>query len=206
MSQVIIGIDCGLSGGITILCEKSLPIVYKMPVKKAVINKKNKNIYDIESILGIFKEYADKNVLFMIEKQGVRMGEGSVSAMTIGVNYGQLLGMGHALGFKVVIITPQKWKKHFPELITENMLQIKAEIKELKILSKTLEEKEEKKENKKTIDKLNRHFKAEAKTSARELVSSLYPSQAHKYVKKNTDGMAESVLIALYGNDNQESL
>ncbi|HUS48611.1 MAG TPA: hypothetical protein VMZ91_00460 [Candidatus Paceibacterota bacterium] len=225
---VVIAIDPGLTGGISVLDKNKEMIVCKMPVKPIVVNKKKKNTYDMVEIIKLFSSYKDKKVLFFIEKQGVRRGEGSVSAMTIGKNYGQLLGAAYAFNFDVVEVTPQKWKKQFPELVTQGIIDKKAEIKELRIsfkeeleklvvLGKTLKDKGLKKQNKeqikilekeskKQIDKINRQVKAEAKTNARELVMHLYPKMADKFVKKNTDGLSESVLIALYGKENQNEL
>ena len=62
------------------------------------------------------------------------------------------------------------------------------------------------KEYKKQIDKLGRQVKAEAKTLARHLASDFYPELSDNFVKKNSDGVAESLLIALYGRDNQVEL
>lgn len=204
--QTIMGIDVGLSGGISILDGRKAPIIQKMPVKKIVVNKKPKNTYDMTKIVGIFKEYKDKKVLFCIEKQGVRPKERAVASMTAGKGFGQLLGMACALDFNIVEVTPQAWKKQFPELITDEMMVIKAEMKELRLFGKTLEDKDLKKENDKYIEKLGRNFKSLAKTEARKLVSIKYPAIADKFQKKNTDGMAESLLIALYGRENQNGL
>ena len=82
MANVIIGIDVGLTGGISILIGNKTPVVYRIPVKKIVVNKKNKNTYDMPSIVNILKKYKDDSVIFCIERQSVRPGEGAVSAMT----------------------------------------------------------------------------------------------------------------------------
>ncbi len=196
---VVIGIDCGLKGGISILINNKSPLIYRIPLKKIIVNKKNKNTYDMVEIINIFKKYKNKKVLFVIERQQVRRGEGSVSAMTIGKNYGQLLGVAYALEFKVIEVTPQSWKKCFTELITAEMTDIKVRMKELRLIGKKLKGKEEKNENKKQVDKMGRKFKSLAKTEARTLVSKLYPAQSDKFVRVDSDGMAESVLISLYG-------
>jgi len=206
-NSVIIGIDVGLTGGISIFEDNdSLPLVYKMPVKKITVNKKNKNVYDMVSIVDILDKYKNKDVLYFIEKQGVRPGEGAVSAMTIGKGFGQLLGAAYAFKFKIIEVTPQSWKKHFPELITDDMLEIKGEMKILRALAKELKDKESKKENKKQVDKLGREFKSLAKTEARKLVSKIYPELAHLFEKKNSDGLAESLLIAIFGKSTQNEL
>lgn len=203
MAHIIIGVDPGLKGGISILDGKKAPLVYRPPVKKIIVNKKNKNTYDMIKIVDIFKQYRDQEVLFYIEKQSVRRGEGAVSAMTIGKGFGQLIGAAYALGFNVTEITPQVWKKQFPELITDEMKEIKVEMKELGVLGKTLKDKDLEKGNKKQIDKLGRLFKKNAKTNARALVSEKYPTIADLFKRVDSDGMAESLLIALYGRKNE---
>ena len=227
MNTIVIGIDPGLTGGISILDDGALS-VYKMPVRPIVVNKKKKNTYDMVEIIKLFSSYRSKQVLFIIEKQNVRPKEGGVSAMTIGKNYGQLLGAAFAFCFDVVEIASQKWKKHFPELISKGIIDKKEEIKKLKSLlkeelgkleeiGKTLKDKKAKKLNKEQIkrlskesiketDKLARQVKAEAKTNARELAAKLYPKIADRFEKKNTDGVAESVLIALYANANYDKM
>ena len=86
------------------------------------------------------------------------------------------------------------------------MRDIKVEMKELRIYGKTLKDKKQKKLNKKEIDKLGRQFKSLAKTEARELVSRLYPGLSDRLIKKNTDGLAESLLLAVYARDNYSML
>jgi len=103
-------------------------------------------------------------------------------------------------------VTPQRWKKEFPELTTSVMVAKKAEAKELRAYGKTLKEKAPKEQNKKDVDKLNRQVKAEAKTAARELVSGKYPKLSDMLKKKNADGVAESLLIALFARNKQDEL
>jgi hypothetical protein len=202
---LIIGIDPGVTGAITIL-EGKLPKIYKIPVNKVVINKKNRKAYDLDAIVNILKPYSDKNVLCVIETQGTRQGEGGISAFTTGKGFGSLLGIATALGFKVVEIRSQKWKKNYLELEGNGIKEIREEIRKIKDLNKTIEDKEQKKSNEKHIEKLGRRLKAQAKTNARLLCTSLYPKIADNFVKVGQDGLAESLLIALYGKENQGEL
>ena len=204
--NVTTSIDPGLSGAISILEGDKEPLIYRIPLKKIIVNKKNKNTYDMVKIIDIFKEYKNKKILFVIEKQNVRQGEGAVSAMTIGKNYGQLLGVAYALNFTVIEVTPQRWKKHFPELINDYIREKKEEAKKLRNLGKLLKDKEEKKQNKKQVDKINRQVKVEAKKNARELASKLYSTLKDMFIKTNTDGLAESLLIGIFGKENQNEL
>ncbi len=201
-------IDPGFQGGISIITENDSenPIIYRMPVikiTKMVKGKKRiKQFYDLLEIRKIFKKYLNKKSILMVEKVAPHVGEGSVSSFSFGRGYGNLEGIIVGLFEKPPIeVSSQTWKKYFPELITDEMRKIKIEMKELRIIDKTLKEKGAKNANKKQIDKLGRQFKSLAKTEARELVSKLYPSISDKFIKKNSDGMAESLLIALYGRN-----
>lgn len=201
-----IGIDVGLSGGISVLDDNDELLIYKMPIMKKIVNKKEKNTYNMLEIIKIFKQYKDKNILFCIEKQGVRPGEGSVSAMTIGKGFGQLLGAAYAFEFDVIEVLPTSWKKYYPELSTDGISDKKSIIKQMKDKSKTLKDKALKKANNKEIDKINRAIKSEAKGAAIELVKVLYPQIRDALKHKNSDGVAESVLIAKYGRDKKDEL
>jgi len=204
--EVIIGVDPGVVGGISIIYKNGVIDINRIPVKKVVVNKKNKKTYDLVGISEIFEPFINKKVLFVQEKVSSHPGEGSVSAFNFGRSSGYTIGMAHALGFEVVEVTPQAWKKHFPELVTQEILVKKEEIKKLRVLSKTLKDKPSQKLNKKEIDKLNRQIKTLAKEEARSLASSLYPQSAGEFKQKNSDGIAESLLISLYGRDNQNEL
>ena len=213
MAISVCGIDPGYTGGLSIFLENSLdaPLVYKMPVIKTVkkVNgkKKTKQNYDLLEIRRIFKKNLNKNTIFAVEKVSSMPREGSVSSFNFGFGCGSLEGLIIGLfDKKPLLVTPQKWKKEFPELITDEMLIIKAEMKELRLVDKTLKDKKTKKENKKHIDKLGRQFKSLAKTEARKLVSKLYPGLSGRLIKKNTDGLAESLLLAVYARDNYSML
>ncbi len=228
---IIISSDPGIYGGICILQKNKIPIVYKMPIKETIINKKKKKVYDLIEISKIFRSYTNKKVKYIQESVHSQRGEGSSSSFGFGKSAGSTIGMAYALEFEVIEVSPQKWKKDFPELITDSIKEKKEEIKklrsiskilekkieELKLNSKTIKEKEEKKknnkerniinnrikDNKKQIDKINRQIKKDAKEAARKLVSKKYPQLKDLFLKKNTDGMAESVLIALYGKKHE---
>jgi len=206
MDKVIISIDPGLKGGISVLDGDKVPTVYKMPVKPVIVNKKKKNTYDMVEIVKIFSSHKDKKVLFFIEKQMGLGRESAVSTMTIGKNYGLLLGVAYALDFEIEEISSQKWKKHFPGLITDGMKSIKLEMKDLRVFGKTLKDKAAEKLNKKKIDKLGRNFKYLAKAEARYLASIKYPEISDRFKLVSSDGLAESLLIALYGRDKQNEL
>jgi hypothetical protein len=232
--KIIIGCDPGVTGAISILKGSKIPLIYKIPVKKVVVNKKTKNIYDEDAIVVLLEPYIGKDVFFIQELVGSMPGQGSVSTFGFGRSSGLTIGMAKMAKFEVAEVSPQKWKKYFPALTTESILLkkkeikelrlsgniIKAQINELKETYKTLKEKEAKKSNrkqrellkkqgdvlKKDIEKLNRRIKVEGKAAARDHVSMLYPELADNFVNVNSDGLAESLLIALFGKEQYNEL
>ena len=206
--DVFIGLDPGVVGGISILEQyaKYSIIINRVPVKNIVVNNKKKKTYDLDEFYNILSKFSGKKVLFIQEKVASRPGEGSVSSFNFGKSCGSTLGMAIAFGFKVIEVSPSTWKKDFSQLNNANINGMKEETKILRALAKTLKDKDLKNENKKQIEKLNRQIKIEAKSQARSLASSLYPEFSDFFKQKNSDGMAESLLIAIYGRNNQNEL
>lgn len=203
--DVFIGLDPGVVGGISIICNDKV-VIERLPVKSIVVNHKKKKTYDLDEFYNILSKFAGKKVLFIQEKVASRPGEGSVSSFNFGKSCGSTLGMAIAFGFKVVEISPATWKKCFSDLNNTDINNMKEETKKLRSISKTLKDKDLKNENNKRIKKLNRQIKIEAKNAARALVSLLHPEFSDYFKQKNSDGMAESLLIALYGRKNQNEL
>jgi len=206
-NKLWVGIDNGLSGGITVIDGNQI-FVYRMPTVSKVVNKKNKKTYDLDAILAIFMPFFEnkREVVFGIETISLRQGEGAVSAMTIGANFGKLIGIAKAYGFEIFEIRPQRWKKGFSELESAEIVQLREQLKSIKEVGKTIKDVDAKKENKKEAEKLARQIKEQAKDGARLLVSKLYPNLADNFEKKNSDGVAESLLICRFLKDNYDEL
>lgn len=203
--DIYIGIDNGINGGISII-ENDIIKVFRIPVIKKIVNKKEKKTYDLTKLVDIFKPFCGKKVLFAIESISIRPGEGGVSACTIGAGFGKLIGIAAAFNFNIEEIHPLTWKKHFPELKSSEIVEFKKQIKELKEKAKTIKEKGAKEENKRLIEKLGREVKSNAKAGARLLAAKLYPYLDGEFKQINSDGKAESVLIAKYAQDNYDKL
>ena len=204
--DMVVGLDPGVTGGITIVYKNGKVNIYRIPVKTVTVNKKTKKEYDLKGVVALLKPLDGKKVLFVQERVSSMPGEGSVSAFSFGRSAGSTVGIAYALEFDVIEVGSAMWKKHFPSLINDEIRDFKAQAKDLRVITKTLKDKDLKKENKKQIDKLGRQVKFVAKRLARELVISLHPELADNFKQKNSDGMAESLLIALYGRDNQNEL
>jgi crossover junction endodeoxyribonuclease RuvC len=203
---VIIGIDPGVSGGISVIEKGKCPVVYKMPVVKILINKKTKNIYDLDEIVNILSQHINKNVLFVQESVSAMSGQGVTSSFNFGWSAGATLGIASAFRFDRYEVRPALWKKHFGLLTTPIVQELKDKSKALKILSKTIKDKDLQKSNKKELEKINRQIKTEAKNASREIASSKYPELSYLFEKKNSDGLAESLLIAMFGEETKCNL
>jgi hypothetical protein len=211
--SVVVAVDPGIQGGICIIKNNDIPKLYRIPVKKITVNKKDKNVYDMEGISSIIEPYVNDRVVFVQEIVGVHRGEGSVSSFGFGKSSGVTLGFAWGKGFEVVEVSPQTWKKAFPDLVTDLITALKVKRKEInevvkKLSLKTLKEKELKKQNnkqikllKKDIETINRQIKTEAKAQARRIISNKYPTLVEEVKLVRDDGKADATLIALWYKD-----
>lgn len=174
--MVIIGCDPGVSGAVCVLEEK--PLIFDTPTYKTDKGKKD---YTLSEMVAILKPYEKKDVTFVIEKIHAMPGNGSVSSFHFGRGSGLWEGIASALGFNVVYVSPQMWKKGYDGLIVERIS------KEQRLVLPKREQ-----------DRLKRIAKAGSKTKARTLAGELYPALKDQFVQVNSDGRAESLLIAQY--------
>ena len=100
MSNTIIGIDPGVSGGIAVL--KGLKIeTYNMP----------ETFPDIYNLLASIK---DEETVAILEDVGHGMpGQSSKATAVFARHNGHLEMALYALGIRTVKVTPQKWMKHY---------------------------------------------------------------------------------------------
>lgn len=206
----IVGVDPGLQGGITIVnANKNEIEVHPMPIEE--VNKGSKKTpkmvkqIDCDGIVSLLSKWKDKKVLFVIERVTSRAGEAPNRAFNFGYGWGFLQGTARTLGFDINIVTPQKWKKVFPELETKEISLIRDEIHFLKEEVKNLKAKKmpanKIKEKKKEITRKDGKLKRLAKTAARELMQKKYPKHKDKFKLVKDDGKAESGLIGLYAKN-----
>lgn len=99
---MIIGVDPGKLGGITVLSQvnTSLALCYKMPETEA----------DILSVI-ISHALKDVNMVF-IERVGASPQMGVVSAFTFGYGYGTLVGIFTALKLPITFVSPAVWQRN----------------------------------------------------------------------------------------------
>lgn len=99
--MTVLGIDPGMKGAIAVLRTGATAVAYPFDpdVYKRVIH--NAMVSSCGSIVACVEE------VHAMPRQGVS------STFSFGKNFGFILGMLFAEGIQVVLVTPQKWKKHY---------------------------------------------------------------------------------------------
>ncbi|MDC0052166.1 crossover junction endodeoxyribonuclease [bacterium] len=111
--MIIIGIDPGISGAISIIEKKKILEVYDTPTM--IDGKKNKKQINSAQVTNIIKERLkhDKEVVVVVEHVNAMPGQGVTSMFNFGQSFGVIKGICAALGLPIYFVRPTKWKKHF---------------------------------------------------------------------------------------------
>ena len=105
--MLIMSCDPGLGGALAVVSEEGIVDCVDMPV---LTTKAKREIDEVE-LARLIDAWVGKDVqTAVLEKVGVRPGEGSVGAFTFGRGYGLIRGMLRAHFVRIVDITPQQWK------------------------------------------------------------------------------------------------
>jgi len=109
--MVYVGCDPGKTGAIASLSEDGTLITIS---DFSFDDKGRISAKALLNIINAIKDYhGEPTFTVCIEKSQAMPGQGTVSMFGYGVNYGILYGVITCLGYKVVEISPQKWKKEF---------------------------------------------------------------------------------------------
>jgi crossover junction endodeoxyribonuclease RuvC len=111
--MIIIGIDPGINGAISIVENKKILEVYDTPTM--IDGKKNKRQINSAQVTNIIKERLnkDKDVIVVVEQVNAMPGQGVTSMFNFGQSFGVIKGICAALSLPIYFIRPTKWKKHF---------------------------------------------------------------------------------------------
>ena len=111
--MIIIGIDPGIGGAISILENKKILEVYDTPTM--IDGKKNKRQINSAQVTNIIKERLKdgKEVIVVVEHVNAMPGQGVTSMFNFGQSFGVIKGICAALGLPIYFVRPLKWKKHF---------------------------------------------------------------------------------------------
>ena len=111
--MIIIGIDPGINGAISIIENKKIIEVYDTPTM--IDGKKNKRQINGAQVTNIFKERlnGEKEVVVVVEHVNALPGQGVTSMFNFGQSFGVIKGICAALNLPIYFVRPAKWKKHF---------------------------------------------------------------------------------------------
>ena len=111
--MIIIGIDPGINGAISVIENKKIIEVYDTPTM--IDGKKNKRQINGAQVTNIFKERlnGEKEVVVVVEHVNAMPGQGVTSMFNFGQSFGVIKGICAALNLPIYFVRPSKWKKHF---------------------------------------------------------------------------------------------
>jgi len=111
--MIIIGVDPGISGAISIIEDKKILEVYDTPTM--IEGKKNKRQINSAQVTNIIKERLnkEKKVVVVVEQVNAMPGQGVTSMFNFGQSFGVIKGICAALSLPIYFVRPTKWKKHF---------------------------------------------------------------------------------------------
>ena len=111
--MIIIGIDPGINGAISIIENKKIIEVYDTPTM--IDGKKNKRQINGAQVTNIFKERlnGEKEVVVVVDHVNAMPGQGVTSMFNFGQSFGVIKGICAALNLPIYFVRPTKWKKHF---------------------------------------------------------------------------------------------
>ena len=111
--MIIIGIDPGINGAISIIENKKIIEVYDTPTM--IDGKKNKRQINGAQVTNIFKERlnGEKEVVVVVEHVNAMPGQGVTSMFNFSQSFGVIKGICAALNLPIYFVRPAKWKKHF---------------------------------------------------------------------------------------------
>ena len=99
-----IGVDPGVSGGLSVIDEEGKIKTFKCPVK----------VIDMSMVFEMaVGETAPFNVKFLMERVWARPANASRAAFSYGVNYGQWLGISATLDVHIHTTLPLQWMSFF---------------------------------------------------------------------------------------------
>ena len=112
--MIIIGIDPGITGAISVLENKKVIEVFDMPTM--IDGKKNKKQVNGSQVANIIKERLNKDkkeTIVVVEHVNAMPGQGVTSMFNFGQSFGVIKGICSALSLPIYFVRPAKWKKHF---------------------------------------------------------------------------------------------
>jgi hypothetical protein len=106
--KTYVGIDPGKSGAVVSLSPGGVPLISSTPTLGTTTTKREYDLRSMVEMLETIQRLGDAVVV--IERTGVRPGEGVVSAHSIGYGGGLWIGMLSVLRIPYFQVAPQTWR------------------------------------------------------------------------------------------------
>lgn len=115
---ILVGIDVGLSGGITFFDYQSKEVlsVYSMPTIDTVSKSgKNKKMVDLDRLKFILEipNLRNEKTSVVMENVHAFPGQGSVATATLMEQKGIIRGLCAGFGYTLNTVEPKTWQKHY---------------------------------------------------------------------------------------------
>ena len=109
---MIIGIDPGLAGAISVLADDgTLVSMHDTPVLTLRTSRGSRQEYDLPALAALLAPYAGPQTHVLIEEAQAMPGQGTRSMFQVGLGMGVWLGILGALGMAHTRVRPGVWKK-----------------------------------------------------------------------------------------------
>ena len=113
--MIILGIDPGVSGAISVLEDKKVIDVFEMPIM--IDGKKNKKQVNGNQLYNELKKYLSEinidEACVVVEHVTAMPGQGVTSMFNFGQSFGVIKGICSAMQLSIHFVRPTKWKKYF---------------------------------------------------------------------------------------------
>lgn len=117
MTRLMIGIDVGLSGALSLISSAGLVSVADMPTMAKGAGhgrvKREVNAAGLASLLRNWTDGARDEVLVVVERVASMPGQGVASMLSLGDSVGTVRGVIAALGLPLAWVTAREWKRHY---------------------------------------------------------------------------------------------
>lgn len=108
------GIDLGLKGAVAVIGDGA-PVLIDMPTYETVINKKKRNLYDLNKVVDIVKEHLTKCECVFLEKVQPIGIPGTTPSANFWLGYGRGIFEALLLQYKIrhEYVSSKDWQKSF---------------------------------------------------------------------------------------------
>ena len=116
--MIIVGIDPGVSGAISIIRDGKISMICDMPIMlDGTKSKRQINAAELANIF--FQEKIGEDDKIILESVSAMPGQGVTGMFSFGQSFGVIKGVCAALKLPLHLVRPVKWKKHYNLLSSE---------------------------------------------------------------------------------------